>query len=1278
MGRWALCPSAWVLFLTLYWTTTLAQANRCQAARDATCSVCLQSGKGCSYCSDEIFNAPRCDFSENLIDNGCENAVSVKSEMSIKENKQINTKLKRAQVAPQLMRMRLVPGEEQEVEMQVFEPTRGPLDLYILMDFSNSMADDLNNLKSMGAQLADLVEKLSDDYTIGFGKFVDKVTEPQTDMRPSKLREPWPNSDPPFSFKNVITLTNNVSFFNDKLQGELISGNLDAPEGGFDAILQAAVCQGHIGWRPHSTHLLVFSTESAFHYEADGINVLSGILPRNDEACHLTDDGTYTHDTVQDYPSVPTLVRLLGKHNIIPIFAITNHSYTYYEKLHYYFPIAALGLLQEDSSNILTILENAFETIRSKISIRSEDRPKAVDTQVLSTTDSSAEHNTFKITPGQTGTFKVKVKALETVGGVNVCQLSEEEKEGTMRVKPTTFTAAFNIDAGVLCATCDCEKLPAKKAVRCSGNGDLVCGKCRCEDGWLGNYCNCSSAAKTDNTGCIQSDAELPCSGHGDCLCGTCVCSSERYEGPFCQYDKAQCQRSGGFLCNDRGTCFHGKCMCETGWEGPACECPLSNQTCLDSKGRICNGRGICTCGRCKCSGSNSLLSDTCEANVQARLAMCEAKRTCVQCQAWKTGDMKGEKCEGCPFKITMVDELQKKEDVIETCTFRDEEDDCTYHYTVDYAVKPGDDTEVQVLKEKECPPAGFLWLIPLIMFLMLLLALLLLCCWKYCACCKACLALLPCCGRGRMVGFKEEQYMLRQSALTSNDLDTPLVRTGPPKSTDVVRWKITDNVHRSPNHPLAQIMPNPKETIPHPISLRLNRMFSDSLSRPEAHDTDVLRREVDDSLNGIYKQIPGAQKVQKTKFRIQPNAGKRQDHTIVDTVLAAPRSTYPDIVKLTEKQVQAANFGELKVVPGYYTVATDREATGAVEMQEGVELVDVRVPLFVKDEDDDTKQLRVEALDVPIGIAEIGRRFVDITIIKEHAKSVLTFLQPAYHYSRQQGVANIPINREIIEDGHTQVTYRTRDHTARDNKDYIGVEGDLTYQPGETQKTVPVKLLELSEGDSLLADKQVKQFIMDLNNPRQGAKLGKYPRTTVTITDLPAHEPSVMMFKKSKQNYTTTDPTYSIPVVRTPNQESPATIHWRTRDASRFNLSGILKFAPGEMEKKVVIDPQTYPSPIKPETFHLELFDPSSNSSIGEKKTTLVDVNDRGDNEEDVKQTLGFNRKFSQSLGRPFCPKQHQSHGHRTQKYQSQLACSFWQPPWLQSKVLDPRRLRG
>lgn len=106
------------------------------------------------------------------------------------------------------------------------------------------------------------------------------------------------------------------------------------------SVLKQAAClvgvsllalQRNIGWRADSTHLLVFSTESAFHYEADGANVLAGIMNRNDEKCHLDDTGTYTQYKTQDYPSVPTLVRLLAKHNIIPIFAVTNYSYSYYE-----------------------------------------------------------------------------------------------------------------------------------------------------------------------------------------------------------------------------------------------------------------------------------------------------------------------------------------------------------------------------------------------------------------------------------------------------------------------------------------------------------------------------------------------------------------------------------------------------------------------------------------------------------------------------------------------------------------------------------------------------------------------------------------------------------------------------------------------------------------------------------------------------------------------------------------------------------------------------------
>uniref|UniRef100_A0A8C6YKF7 Integrin subunit beta 4 n=1 Tax=Naja naja TaxID=35670 RepID=A0A8C6YKF7_NAJNA len=225
-----------------------------------------------------------------------------------------------------------------------------------------------------------------------------------------------------------------------------------------------------------------------------------------------------------------------------------------------------------------------------------------------------------------------------------------------------------------------------------------------------------------------------------------------------------------------------------------------------------------------------------------------------------------------------------------------------------------------------------------------------------------------------------------------------------------------------------------------------------------------------------------------------------QQDHAIVDTVLPAPRLARHEIIKVTEKHVSQGEFDKLKVSPGYYTVIADQDAHGMVDFQEGVEMVDVRVPLFIREEDDDEKQLQVEAVDVPVGTAKIGRDQVNITIIKEQANSIISFLEPVYSYSRFDQLAKIPLVREILQKGKSQITYRTRDLTAQQGKDYVFAEGDLIFLPGEKQKEVQVKLMELTEIDALLRNQQMKQFAVDLINPRFGAKVGKYPQTIVTI----------------------------------------------------------------------------------------------------------------------------------------------------------------------------------
>nr|XP_019601156.1 PREDICTED: integrin beta-4 isoform X4 [Rhinolophus sinicus] len=1100
-------PSPWTrLLLAILLSVSFPgdMANRCKKAQVKSCTECIRVDKDCAYCTDEMFKERRCNTQAELLAAGCrpESVVVMESSFEITEETPIDTTLRRSQVSPQALQVRLRPGEERHFELEVFEPLESPVDLYILMDFSNSMSDDLDNLKQMGQHLAEVLSHLTRDYTIGFGKFVDKVSVPQTDMRPEKLKEPWPNSEPPFSFKNVISLTDDVDEFRRKLQGERISGNLDAPEGGFDAILQTAVCTGDIGWRPDSTHLLVFSTESAFHYEADGANVLAGILNRNDERCHLDATGTYTQYKAQDYPSVPTLVRLLGKHNIIPIFAVTNYSYSYYEKLHTYFPVSSLGVLQEDSSNIVELLQEAFNRIRSNLDIRALDSPRGLRTEVTSKMFQKTKTGSFHIRRGEVGTYQVQLRAIEDVDGMHVCQLPEDDKKGNIHLKPS-FSDGLRVDVGILCDVCSCELQKEVQSPHCHFHGDFMCGHCVCNEGWSGKNCNCSTGSLSDTQPCLREGEDKPCSGRGECQCGQCVCYGEgRYEGQFCEYDNFQCPRTSGFLCNDRGRCSMGQCVCEPGWTGLSCDCPLSNATCIDSNGGICNGRGHCKCGRCQCD-QQSLYTDTiCEINYSAvRLGLCEDLRSCVQCQAWGTGEKKGRTCEECSFKVKVVDELKKAEEVVEYCSFRDEDDDCNYSYTVEGDGAPGPNSTVLVHRKKDCPPASFWWLIPLLIFLLLLLALLLLLCWKYCACCKACLALLPCCNRGHMVGFKEDHYMLRENLMASDHLDTPMLRSGNLKGRDTVRWKITNNVQR-PGFAAHAASTNPTELVPYGLSLRLARLCTENLLKPDTRECDQLRQEVEENLNEVYRQITGAHKLQQTKFRQQPNAGKKQDHTIVDTVLMAPRSAKQPLLKLTEKHVAQGTFHELKVAPGYYTLISDQDARGMVEFQEGVELVDVRVPLFIRPEDDDEKQLLVEAIDVPMGTATLGRRLVNITIIKEQASGIVSFEQSEYLVSGEEQVARIPVIRRILDSGKSQVSYRTQDNTAKGSRDYIPAEGELLFQPGETWKELQVKLLELQEMDSLLRGRQTRRFHIQLSNPKFGARLGQPHSATVIIGD--------------------------------------------------------------------------------------------------------------------------------------------------------------------------------
>ena len=182
---------------------------------------------------------------------------------------------------------------------------------------------------------------------------------PYVSTVPEKLVAPCENCARPYGFRNALRLNENASLFVDQVRSAPVSGNLDAPEGGFDAIMQAIKCKEQIGWRENARHLLLFSTDAGFHYAGDG--KLGGIVKPNDGKCHLDKEGImYTHSTILDYPSVSQINQVAKEDNINIIFAVTSDQKSVYTRLSQIIEGSSTGQLTANSSNIVDLVKTEY------------------------------------------------------------------------------------------------------------------------------------------------------------------------------------------------------------------------------------------------------------------------------------------------------------------------------------------------------------------------------------------------------------------------------------------------------------------------------------------------------------------------------------------------------------------------------------------------------------------------------------------------------------------------------------------------------------------------------------------------------------------------------------------------------------------------------------------------------------------------------------------------------------------------------------------------------
>ncbi|KAJ8255266.1 hypothetical protein GJAV_G00202920 [Gymnothorax javanicus] len=693
--------------------------NVCTSGSAISCEECLLIHPSCAWCAQEEFGTPRtltsrCDLLQNLQKRGCEAPFieSPRSTTTILKNVPLSSKGSGStqydviQIAPQKISLSLRPGDQTWFEVQVRQVEDYPVDLYYLMDLSLSMKDDLDTIRNLGTKLAEEMKKLTSNFRLGFGTFVDKNISPFSYTAPKYQNNPcngyklFPNCVPSFGFRNLLSLTDKVDMFNKEVQKQMVSRNRDAPEGGFDAILQAAVCKESIGWRKEAYHLLVFATDDVPHLALDG--KLGGLVQPHDGQCHLNEKSEYSASTRMDYPSLALLGEKLAENNIYLIFAVTKKLYVIYKNFTALIPGTTVEILDQDSKNIIQLIVNAYNNIRSKVELTVWDHPEDISLSFTATCQDGQPlpglQKCADLKIGDTASFSISVDA-------RGCPATEEPQSFT--IKPVGFKDRLEVLVSYNC-DCGCTRLQQPNSTRCSSAGTDTCGTCHCEPGYLGTRCECQEGEASSGylAACREAEGKQVCSGRGECRCSQCLCYESEFGkiyGTYCECDDFSCARHKGILCSGHGECHCGECKCHAGYIGDNCNCSTETASCMSSDGRMCSGRGVCVCGSCRCTEPGAF-GDVCEKCPTCPDA-CGTKRECVECRLFGSGKhADNQTCQRmCKDEIVTVETLKSDDPNAVLCLYKTE-NDCVMKFT--YSEHANGQSVLTALKEPECAAA--------------------------------------------------------------------------------------------------------------------------------------------------------------------------------------------------------------------------------------------------------------------------------------------------------------------------------------------------------------------------------------------------------------------------------------------------------------------------------------------------------------------------------------------------------------------------------------------
>ncbi|XP_059899083.1 integrin beta-8 isoform X1 [Gadus macrocephalus] len=719
----------YALFLCLSVEAAVIEASSsgdgtlCRSSSITSCTECLRRGPQCAWCFQEAFlegtgASQRCDLPLSLLRKGCSLEAMEHPEVKV----EVNATLSGTQVSPSDIQVTLRPGSEASFIVAVSQLQRYPVDLYYLVDVSASMKENLDQLKTVGVALSHRMREHSSDLHLGFGSFVDKPVSPYINVHPSKINNPCSDYEvrcrPAHGYHHILSVTHNITEFSRVIERQLISGNMDTPEGGLDAMLQAAVCQRELGWRTGSKRLLLLMTDQPSHLALD--SRLAGIVRPNDGLCHL-ENNVYTESTTMDHPSLNQLSDKLLENHIYSIFAVEKQQYQWYKALVSLLPGSYLGRLGHfQAPNLIELVVDAYKRLLSEVGLEVLVEEGAGSRYWLSVSPLCPEgstanaHSCSGVLPNQTVYFNITI-------GMRSCP---DENEGT-DVKVTVRPVGYNESTVVrVQAHCRCRcGLPG----RCRNPGQ---SQCRADSTPTNGEAprkpvQAYSRDSEQNPGerrtpCRAEGAELECGGRGVCECGSCVCEQSKLGavyGAHCEMDDFSCPYKDSLLCGGRGMCVSAECVCDLGWTGESCGCPVTPETCQTSDGAVCSGRGRCQCGRCVCDAPQN--SGTFCEKCPICHGTCQSYWKCVDCHL-AHGLLHGEAghCnQTCAPLVGYVDYISG--DLWSQCVYIRPSDSCHVRF---HATSRAGLTQLYISTRPECAGSSshvrtFMWVCALTVF---------------------------------------------------------------------------------------------------------------------------------------------------------------------------------------------------------------------------------------------------------------------------------------------------------------------------------------------------------------------------------------------------------------------------------------------------------------------------------------------------------------------------------------------------------------------------------